>query len=322
MADQRALGTDHGTGGADTADRRACGLGVEFLPVIVMGHDGDVLATLDHALEQPDQFVRIGRGVEAVGPEGQRLGADADGLDVIEIRVQQRLEIGLQMLGLHHHRVAAGKQQVGDLGVVAQVVVQFRGFGGRDAQLLVADELGPAEAEGAVAVAGLPLAREEQHRFTVLVLHAFEATPIGVARHVHFHLVGRMGIEFVADLVGHTFDLGLVGAAAHHRRHALEVLRREHPALREGELEDRIGRDVAPVDQFVDDVLVDAERQHRRYDSHLEAHGRGQPCDLVDLFQVALGEHLEGNDPVGLLYGLQRPLALDPTRTWIHKYTS
>lgn len=142
-------------------------------------------------------------------------------------------------------------------------------------------------------MAGLALAGEEQHGLAVLVLDAVEPVAMLVARHVHFHLVGRMGIELVADFGDGLIQLGLVGALAQQRGDAVEMLRREHAALREGELEDRIGRDVVPVDQFVDDVLVDAERQHRGHHLHFEAPFGGEPAKLHDAIEIALGIYLE-----------------------------
>ena len=261
--------------------------------MVVVRHQRDVLAGLDQLREQADQVVGVLRTEEAVRPEGQRLGADADGLDVVELGLQQRLEVVAQVARLHHHRVAAGDQQVGDFGVLAQVVVQHARLGRGDAQLLVADELRPAEAEGAVAVAGLALAGEEQHRLAVLVLHAVEPVAVLVARHVHLHLIGRVRVERVTDRIDRLLELTLGRLAADQLGDALVVLGREHAALREGELEDRIGGHVRPVDQLVDHVLIDAEGQHRRHHLHLEALRRRKLGELRDAVEVALGVDLE-----------------------------
>ena len=87
VLDQRALGTDLGAGGANTADGLFGNLGGDFLPVVVVGHDGDVLAGVDQFREKVDQFIGILVGHEAVGPESEGLGADANGLDMIEFRL-------------------------------------------------------------------------------------------------------------------------------------------------------------------------------------------------------------------------------------------
>ena len=59
--------------------------------------------------------------------------------------------------------------------MVGEVTVQADRILGRDLQLLLADELRPAEAECAVGVAGLALAREEQNGFAIFVLKSFES---------------------------------------------------------------------------------------------------------------------------------------------------
>ena len=52
-------------------------------------------------------------------------------------------------------------------------------------------------------------------------------------------------------------------AAAHaHGVHLLQPLLGEHPRLREGELEDRVLRHVAPVDQLLYHVVVRAKGKH------------------------------------------------------------
>jgi hypothetical protein len=44
----------------------------------------------------------------------------------------------------------------------------------------------------------------------------------------------------------------------------------QHRRLWEGQLEDRVVRNVVPVDLLVEDVIVDAKRQHRRRDFEIE----------------------------------------------------
>jgi hypothetical protein len=78
------------------------------------------------------------------------------------------------------------------------------------------------------------------------------------------------------------------------RGDAVVVLGGEHAALREGELEDGVAGDVGPVDELVDDVLIDAEGQHRGDDLHLEALPGGEAGELRDAVEVAGGEDLEG----------------------------
>ena len=110
------------------------------------------------------------------------------------------------MLGLHHHRVAPGDQQIGHLGVMFEIAVQEVCLGGGHAQLFVADELCPAEAEGAVAVAGLALAGKEQDRFAILVLQAVQPLARGARRDIQLHLPGRVWIQLRAQLRGKGLD--------------------------------------------------------------------------------------------------------------------
>ena len=84
----RALGADFGTGGAQAADGFFRDIGGDFLPVVVVRHDRHVLTGVHEAGKQVNQFVRILVGHEAVGPEGQGLGADANGLDVVKLRLK------------------------------------------------------------------------------------------------------------------------------------------------------------------------------------------------------------------------------------------
>ena len=76
-------------------------------------------------------------------------------------------------------------------------------------------------------------------------------------------------------------------------RHASKVDLGQHPPLGKGELEDRIVGHLLPVDQILDDVLVDPERQHRGDDLHLEPPLGGQLAKLGDLVELVLGEDPE-----------------------------
>src|SRR5690554_3165264 len=74
VLDQRALSADFGTGGADAANGFFRDVGGDFLPVVVVGHDGHVLAGLHQFGEQFDQPVGILVGDRAVRPAGDGLG--------------------------------------------------------------------------------------------------------------------------------------------------------------------------------------------------------------------------------------------------------
>src|SRR5690554_6049226 len=290
--DQWALGADLGTGGTYAADGFFRDVGGDFLPVVVVGHDGHVLAAINQFGEQFDQLVGVLVGHETVRPEGEGLGADADGLDVVELRLQQRLQVLHQVLGLHYHGVATGHQQIGHFGVFLQVAVQFLGIGAGHFQVFVTDKLCPAEAEGAVAVAGLALGREEQHGLAVLVLHAVQYFAIQL-RHVHFHLAGRVRIQLVADFLGGGLDVLFLCAFAVQPGHALVMFVFQHAFLREDKLVDGVVWYLVPVDQFVDHVFVNPEWQHAGYHFHLEQGFLGEILDRLNLVELAVGKNLE-----------------------------
>ena len=295
VGDERPLATDDGPRAAHTTDRGLRGFRFKLFPVVVMRHDRHLLAGLDQAFQQLQQAVRIRRAEETVRPERQRLGADAYGLDMVELGLKQRFEIVRQMRRLHHHRVAAGQEHVGDFAMGAQVIMQLRRFGAGNAQVLVAHELGPAETEGAIRVAGLALTGEEQHRLAIFVLQAVQPHALVVAGHVHFHLIGRMRIKVLSHLVDGGIEHGLIGPLANKLGDPLVMFGGQHAPLGERELIDGIVRNVVPVDQFVDDVLVDAERQYRRHHFHFKALRFIKLLQRGDTIKVTLRINLERN---------------------------
>ena len=159
----------------------------------VVPHHREVLAGCADLLEEAQQVVGVVVGDESLRPVGHRLGADPDRGD--RIHLEQWLDVPAQHPGLHDHRVAAGEQHIGDLGMLGEVGEQAAGLRGGEAQFLGSDELGPAEAEGAVGVTGLSPVGEEQDRLAVLVLDPGERDTAH-RRHIGGHLLRRMGIQF------------------------------------------------------------------------------------------------------------------------------
>jgi hypothetical protein len=137
------------------------------------------------------------------------------------------------------------------------------------------DELGPAEAVSAESVTGLARRGEEQHRLAVLVLHPLQAL---VTEHgnVELQLTRRVRVELVLDLPRRHFELGGGHAAADEIVHAPVCIVAEHLGLWEGQLEDRVVRDVGPVDQVVDDVVVHTKGKHGRDRLHAGAKRLGK----------------------------------------------
>jgi hypothetical protein len=107
---------------------------------------------------------------EAVRPVGQRFRPDPDVDEVVDL--EKRLDVGPQLGGLHHHRVAAGEEHVGHLAVSTNVLGQKIGLLRSELELFHAHELRPAETVGAVGMTRLPLTGEVQNGLAVLVLHS------------------------------------------------------------------------------------------------------------------------------------------------------
>ncbi len=176
-----------------------------------------------------------------------------------EPRGQQRFHVTPQHRRLHHHRIPAGEQHASHFPVSPQIALPAVPLAAGELQLVDADELRPAEAVGAVGVAGLTRRREEQHRLTVLVLDTRYRLAVQ-QRHVQLQLPGGMRVQRVLDLPSRRRDLLLRRAATNQPVHPAELLGGQHLRLREGQLEDWILWDGGPIDQLVNDVLVHSER--------------------------------------------------------------
>ena len=150
--------------------------------------------------EQPQGGVGIRVGDEPLRPVRQRLGPDPDRLQVIQARVEQRLDVAPEHRLAHDHRIPAGDQDAGHLGVLAEVGDQRADIIGGHLQLGLVHELRPPEAVGAVGVAGLALPGEEQHRLRVLVLQPRQRPAVQAGR-VQQQLPGRMRVEPHPDLM-------------------------------------------------------------------------------------------------------------------------
>ena len=177
--------------------------------------------------------------------------------------------------------------------VLGQVAAQQLALAHRKLLALQPHELRPAEAEGAVGVTGLALRGEEQRRFAILVLHTRQRLTV-VAGHVVFHLTGRMRVQRHPDLVGYHLELARVLARVDRRRHLVEVGRRQHVLLREGQAEHPVVERIAPVDQMIDDVPVRFEGQHPAHDIDVVDHLVRQSLDLLELLEVMQVDRLVG----------------------------
>jgi hypothetical protein len=181
---------------------------------------------------------------------------------VPEVRVEQRLDIAPQHRRTHDHRIAAGKEDAGDLGVLPEVGRDPGHVVGGHLEIRLIHELGPPEAVGAVSVAGLSLFGEHKHRFRIFVLDSGQWL-IGQLRDVEGELARGMRVEPGPHGVRGRAYLGPRGLPGQQASDLAHVLGREHVGLREDQPVDRVVRRRIPVDEVVDDVLVGAERKHR-----------------------------------------------------------
>jgi hypothetical protein len=181
-------------------------------------------------------------------------------------------------------------------GVLAQVGDELVGLAGRELEVFEPDELRPAEAVRAVGVTGLPLRREEEHRLPVLVLHAGEPGSAD-ARYVQLHLACRMRVHAELDRSrSGAHGLGRC-TCAQEGLERVEVFAREHVSLREGQLEHGVVGHPAPVDELLEHVVVDAERQDLGDDTHRVALFGRKPLELWNRVEVlaVVGAELPGS---------------------------
>ena len=146
--------------------------------------------------------------------------------------------------------------------VLSQVANQLIHFLVGELEVFVANELGPAEAEGAVRVAGLPVCGEEENGLAVLVLQSRNGLAIDVG-HVVGHLPGRVRVEPVADAFDRRIDFWLCGFVADQVANFVEFVFFQHPRAGEDQVEDGVIGHVGPVDQLIHHVLVGSEGQHQ-----------------------------------------------------------
>ena len=239
----------------------------------------------DDLAEQPQRRVGVGIGDEPLGPVGERLGADPDRLQLVQARVQQRLDVAPEHRLPHDHRIASGDQDAGHFGVLAEIGHQRADIVGCHLQLRLVHKLCPPEAVGAVRVAGLALPGEEQHRLRVLVLQAGQ-WPAVQARRVQQQLPRRVRVQPHPDLARGGAQAGLGSRAADHVREPPDVRHGQHVRLGEDEPVDGVGGGRVPVNEVLDDVRIRAEWEHRRHRPDGQPFIRRQTCSLHEHVQM------------------------------------
>ena len=258
----------------------------------VVHHDGYVPAGVYHLLEQAKQVVGVLIGHEPVGPVCGGLRADADARNVVQRRMQQRLDVATEQRRLHDHWIAAREQHARNLGMRAKVSHQGLRLAVGELEPVEADKLRPAKAVRAVGVTCLPRSGEKQQRLTVLVLHARHGAAVQL-RHVQFHLPSRVRVEGVLHRARRCLDCVFGRLACYKLVHAVEIPPAQHLRLRKRQLVHGIAGNVRPVDQILDDVVVHPERQNRRHRPHSVEIAERSVCELRNLIDVSPREHSE-----------------------------
>ena len=193
--------------------------------MVEVRHQRELHARASDLAEQVEQVFSVIVVDEAVRPIGDRLGSDPDSAQVVtRVGLGQRLDVFPQCLRLHDQRITAGEEHVGDFVMLSQVAAQALALAHRELLAFQPHELGPAEAERAVGVTGLPLRGKEQDRLAVLVLHSLKRHPVQLG-HVVLHLAGGMRIQGHPNLIGDHLQFAGVLAAVDRRRHRVEVRR-------------------------------------------------------------------------------------------------
>ncbi len=222
-----------------------------------------------------------------MGPEGQRFGANANGLHMGELAANQGLEDGGQMMSLHDHGIAARHQHIGHLPMRGKISMQVGRLGRGKLQLLIAHKLSPAKAESAVGMTRLSAAGEEQHRLAILVLHTGQHLPVQL-RHVELDLTSRMRIESLSNLAGEGLDGFLGCIPGNQRRHTIEIRRVKHATLGKGQLKNGVVGHAVPVDQLLDHVAINPKGKNACDDPHLEALLRIQLAQLGNSVELVM----------------------------------
>jgi hypothetical protein len=290
--DQRRLRSDRGAAAENTLDRRFDQRRLQLAQVREVGHEREVLARVHHLLEQAERGVRVRVGGETLRPVGQSLGADPDRLQLLQL--EQRLDISPDDGLAHDHGVAAGDQDAGHLGMPAKVAHHLADVVGGELQVRVTDELRPSEAVGAVGVTGLPLFGEDQRGFVIFVLHARHRLLVHL-RDVELLLTCRVRVELRAYAVRFGLDLGVGRFGLQQIGQPGDVSSGKHVLLREDELVDGVVGRCRPIYEFIHDIGVRPEGQHRRHGADLQPLLVIEPRSLQELVEVLGRVRLEAS---------------------------
>ncbi len=287
LAHHRRLGADDGASIEHPPDGGFHGFGLQLCGAVEVGHEGNVYAGLAGVLESAQQAVGVVVLSEPLRPIAEGFGAEAYGAQVGELGVYQGLYVGIDDFRLHDQGVAPGEEDVRHFGVCTEVFDDELGVAHGKFELVHAYKLRPAEAKGAVGVAGLPLTGEEEHGLPVFVLHAGELGALYL-RYILGALPGRVGVELHPDFVGDELELGLARARPDGFGHLFVMGRLQHILLRESEDVDGVVLVAAPVDELLYDVVVGFEGQYVADHFNIEALFFGEVAlYLRDITEIA-----------------------------------
>ena len=107
-------------------------------------------------------------------------------------------------------------------------------------------------------------------------------------RHIECHLPRRMRVEFTMDLIYGELESGIISARPQQVSNTRKVFGGEHFWLRKNQTEHWIVRNIFPMDQMIDNVLVNAEGQYLSDNPDRETQIRGKVTKLRDVIDVAM----------------------------------
>jgi len=113
-----------------------------------------------------------------------------------------------------------------------------------------------------------------------------------------FQLPGRMRVQRLTHLIDHPLDLGLV-CGRESRLNGVKMLGLEHATLGKGELKHRVVNGVIPIDQLLNNVVVDPEWQNGCNHFHLMSELGWKSLQLRNLRQMTGGVNLERGGDIG-----------------------
>ena len=102
------------------------------------------------------------------------------------------------------------------------------------------------------------------------------------------YLPCRMRVEVTVNLIHGSLDGSTFGPGFQQIGNPRKMFWSEHFGLRENQTKHRIVGNIVPVDQIIDNILVDSEGQHLGDNANRETRIRGEVTQLRDILEVAM----------------------------------